>query len=105
MDTQTLLLAGLILAGLCALLLLAPRLMRRIGLDPASRPGRRLAISEAAAIDQRRRLVLARCDGREVLLLIGGSSDLVVGWLPAQPPPPPVRLPGTLAAPDEGDRA
>jgi flagellar protein FliO/FliZ len=86
MDTQSLLLAGLVLAGLCALLLLAPRLIRSFGFDPAMRPGRRLAVIEAAAIDPRRRLVLARCDGREVLLMIGGPTDLVVGWLPAPSP-------------------
>jgi len=84
MDAQSLLLAGLILAGLCAALLLVPRLVRTIGLDPASRPGRRLAVIEATAIDPRRRLVLARCDGRELLLLVGGTTDTVVGWLPAQ---------------------
>jgi flagellar protein FliO/FliZ len=82
METQSLLLAGLVLAGLCAALLLAPKVIRSFGFDPAMRPGRRLAVIEAAAIDPRRRLVLARCDGREVLLLVGGTTDQVVGWLP-----------------------
>jgi flagellar protein FliO/FliZ len=82
MDTQSLLLAGLVLVVLCTALLVAPRLIRSLGFDPAMRPGRRLAVIEASAIDPRRRLVLARCDGREVLLLIGGPTDTVVGWLP-----------------------
>lgn len=86
METQTLLLAGAVLAGLCALLLLTPRLIRSLGYDPSARPGRRLAVVEATAIDPRRRLVLARCDGREVLLLIGGATDIVIGWLPAAAP-------------------
>lgn len=51
----------------------------------AGRPGRRLRIEEAMALDARRRLVLVRCDGREVLLVTGGSQDTVLGWLPEQP--------------------
>lgn len=86
-DPNTLLLAGLVLAGIVLVLLLAPRLLRAAGLDPVGRPGRRLAILEATAIDPRRRLVLARCDGREVLLLVGPSTDTVVGWLPQEPKP------------------
>jgi flagellar protein FliO/FliZ len=84
METQSLLLAGLVLAGICAALLLLPKVIRSFGIDPAMRPGRRIAVIEAAAIDPRRRLVLARCDGREVLLLVGGPTDTVVGWLPTQ---------------------
>jgi flagellar protein FliO/FliZ len=54
-------------------------LARRTG----TRTGKRLAVSESLAIDPRRKLLLARCDGREVLLLTGGGQDIVVGWLPA----------------------
>jgi flagellar protein FliO/FliZ len=81
--SSSVLLAGLVLAGIVAVLLLAPRLLRLMGVDPVGRPGRRLAVLEAVAIDPRRRLVLARCDGREVLLLVGPGNDAVVGWLPA----------------------
>lgn len=42
------------------------------------RQGPRLAVLDAVAVDQRRRLVLVRRDGTEHLLLIGGSSDIVV---------------------------
>jgi flagellar protein FliO/FliZ len=51
------------------------------------RAGRRLVIEEALALDARRRLVLVRCDGREVLLLTGGGQDAVIGWLPERPAP------------------
>ena len=40
--------------------------------------GRRLAVSEVAAIDAKRRLVLVRRDDREHLFLLGPSGDLVV---------------------------
>jgi flagellar protein FliO/FliZ len=48
----------------------------------ARQGGRRLAVEEAVALDARRRLVLARCDGRRLLLVTGGGQDVVVGWLP-----------------------
>ncbi len=51
------------------------------------RAGRRLAIAEVVALDARRRLVLVRCDGRELLLLTGGGQDAVVGGLPEHPAP------------------
>jgi flagellar protein FliO/FliZ len=43
-----------------------------------TRPGRRLAVVEIAALDGRRRLVLVRRDDVEHLLLIGGATDLVI---------------------------
>jgi hypothetical protein len=33
---------------------------------------------EALPLDARRRLLLVHCDGRELLLLVGGPQDLVV---------------------------
>ncbi|MBX3567289.1 MAG: flagellar biosynthetic protein FliO [Rhizobiaceae bacterium] len=64
----------------------------------------RLAVTDAAAIDSHRRLVLVRRDEVEHLLLIGGATDLVIEHdirigqprrvaAPAEPhrdPPPPV---------------
>jgi flagellar protein FliO/FliZ len=70
------------LAAVLALVLLGGRLLRAAGLAPAARPGTRLALQESLALDPRRRLLLVRCDGREVLLLTGGAQDQVVGWLP-----------------------
>ena len=45
-----------------------------------ARPGqrRRLAVVEAMAVDSRRRLLLVRRDGVEHLLLVGGTTDVVV---------------------------
>jgi flagellar protein FliO/FliZ len=57
------------------------------GSRQAGRTGRRLGIAEVIALDARRRLVLVRCDGREVLLLTGGGQDAVLGWLPERPLP------------------
>jgi flagellar protein FliO/FliZ len=51
------------------------------------RAGRRLAVQEILPVDGRRRLFLIRCDGREVLLLTGGTQDAVIGWLPPQEAP------------------
>jgi flagellar protein FliO/FliZ len=73
------------LAALLVPLLLGSRVMS--GRGPAGRPGRRLGITEVIALDARRRLVLVRCDGREVLLLTGGGQDAVLGWLPERPSP------------------
>lgn len=56
-------------------------LLRRFGLGGmVARPSarRRLAVVESMSLDGRRRLVLVRRDDAEHLLLIGGSTDLVV---------------------------
>ena len=61
---------------------LLARMARAAGL--ARQPGaRRLQLREALALDRNRSLHLVTCDGREVLVLTGGSADVVVGWLPA----------------------
>jgi flagellar protein FliO/FliZ len=49
---------------------------------------RTLAIEEAVALDSRRRLVLVRCADGHVLLLTGGTNDVVVGWLNREHPQP-----------------
>ncbi|MDN3567341.1 flagellar biosynthetic protein FliO [Paeniroseomonas aquatica] len=75
--------AVLLLLGLTARGLRAGR--------PGQRAGRRLALQEVLAVDTRRRLLLLRCDGREVLVLTGGGQDVVLGWLAEGAPP--VRVP------------
>ena len=85
LDMDGLLKALGALAALLVPLWLGARVMR--GRGPAGRPGRRLGIAEVIALDARRRLVLVRCDGREVLLLTGGGQDAVLGWLPERPSP------------------
>ena len=69
--------AALALAGVLALVLLSQRLLRPGGRLRPSLSGR-LSIVEIRAVDPRRRLVLARLDGEEFLLLTGGGSDLVI---------------------------
>ena len=56
---------------------------------PCARPGwprpgagRRSQQRETLALDRTRRLHLVACDGRDLLLLTGGATDVVVGWLP-----------------------
>ena len=78
-PTGTWILAAALLAGIVAVLLLLARGAPRLGLAPAV--GRRLKTEEVLPLDTRRRLVIVRCDGREVLLLVGGPQDVVVGWL------------------------
>lgn len=83
-------------AALLAVLLLiwlAGRAARAGGL--AGRPGQRLQLRAALALDGKRRLQLVACDGRELLLLTGGATELVVGWLPSHAAP---EAPGAVMA-------
>jgi hypothetical protein len=101
-----------------ALIGLAAWLVRRFAgnrLGANANRGRmpRLAVIDAAAVDNRRRLVLVRRDNVEHLLMIGGPSDIVVEQnivraMPARdqaPPRPSVggaELPPRVALPDAG---
>jgi len=76
--------AAAALAGVLGALVLLLRGLRAAGAVRGA--GRRLAVEEAVALDARRRLVLARCDGRGLLLLTGGGADVVIGWLPERGP-------------------
>jgi flagellar protein FliO/FliZ len=69
-------------AALRALRAVAPGTVR-----PGGRAGRRLAVREVLPLDPKRRLVLVRCDGRDLLLLTGGPGDLSLGWLPGPTAP------------------
>ncbi len=66
------------LAITLAAVLAAGKLAARIGLGPGPRSGRRLSVSEILSLDSRRRLVIARCDETEFVLLIGGQNDLLI---------------------------
>lgn len=68
------------LAAVIGLVVLAGRMARATGLVK-SRQGQRLALRETLQIDRSRSLRIVSCDGREILLLIGGGSDVVLGWL------------------------
>lgn len=89
MPIGSILLACAALAAVLALILLAGRLARAGGFAPrASGPANRLAFLQSLALDPRRRLHLIRCDNREILLLTGGTTDLVIGWLDTPAPRP-----------------
>ena len=75
--------AGLALLLVLGLILVLARLLRASGLAPQTK-GQRLKVQEVLAVDARRRLLILRCDGREVLLMTGGPQDLCLGWLPSK---------------------
>ncbi len=75
------------LAALGAVVLLAFAALRalRAAAPGAAIPGgrrRRLAVQEVLPLDPKRRLVLVRCDGRDLLLLTSGAGEVSLGWLP-----------------------
>lgn len=41
----------------------------------------RLVLVQSLPLDPKRRLQLIKCDDRHVLVLTGGSQDLVLGWI------------------------
>ncbi|MCA3339708.1 MAG: hypothetical protein ACK53U_00190 [Alphaproteobacteria bacterium] len=88
LSFANLLTAGLALLFVLGLILLLARLLRATGLAPQT-AGQRLKVQEVLALDARRRVIILRCDGREVLLLTGGPQDLCLGWLPPRNEEPP----------------
>lgn len=94
MQISSLALSLLGLVVVLALVLLAGRVARGIGLPGRLHPTHgRLATLQVLPLDARRRLHLMRCDQRNFLLLTGGAEDLMIGWLDppaataAEPPP------------------
>ena len=69
-----------------ALIGLAAYAARRFGMldNTAAKADRRLKVTESLMLDPRRRLVLVRLDGREHLLLLSPSRDLVVTEVEAE---------------------
>jgi len=82
---QTILTAMAALGAVLGLIVLAGRGTKMLRLARPS-AGRRLVLREALVLDRTRRLHLVACDGRELLLLTGGATDLVVTWLPSLHP-------------------
>ena len=77
------------MAALCAvvaLILLASRGARLLGIAARSRAGQRMTVVETVSLDVKRRLHLVVVDGRTVMLLTGPDSSAVVGWLPEPVP-------------------
>ena len=85
LQPTTFLTGAAALAAVLSLVLLAARLLRRSGLVGAGSRARRMAAEDTLVLDARRRLHLIRCDGRHVLLLTGGATDVVVGWMDSAP--------------------
>jgi len=88
-DMTSILTAALALCAVLGLLFGLARLARFGGLAPRTQPGRLLAVEETLALDPRRSLRVVRCGEARVVLLTGGTTDLVVGWLPEQKPAEP----------------
>lgn len=88
MPLSSLVWASAALATVLALVWTAQRIVRMAGYA-ATRPDNgvsRMALVQALPLDPRRRLHLIRCDDRHVLLLTGGNSDTVVGWIEGEMP-------------------
>ena len=84
-DTTQWIWAGGALIAMVALLLLLGRAARLIGIAPLG-AGQRLRIEESLALDARRRITLLHIDGRTMVLLTGGATDLCLGWVPESAP-------------------
>lgn len=97
-NLSTLLSALAALLAVLALIWLASRGARLVGFRPPPAKGRMLHVLDSIALDSRHRLHLVACKDRHVLLLTGGASDLVVGWLvQAADPVPDTTSPGVSA--------
>jgi hypothetical protein len=73
------------LAAVVGLVLLAGRAARATGFARLASSSR-LVLRDSVALDRARSLRIVSCDGRDLLLLVGGSADVVVGWLPGAEP-------------------
>lgn len=73
--------SAVVLAGVVGAILLLGRALRHTALVRRASPGRVLVLRDSLALDTRRRLHLVEHGDRAVLLLTGGETDLVVGWL------------------------
>jgi flagellar protein FliO/FliZ len=80
LDADTWAKALVALAAVLAMLWVAAQLLRIRALP--RRGARRLSVEDVIAVDPRRRLLVVRCDGRDALLLTGGTQDVMLGWLP-----------------------
>jgi flagellar protein FliO/FliZ len=84
-NTTSILTGIAALAAVLALVVLAGRVARFGGWAPRTgAAARRLRLEESLALDSRRRLQLLTCDGRTLLVMTGGATDLVIGWAPEQ---------------------
>jgi hypothetical protein len=81
-DSVTMLLtSAAALAGIVGVILLIGRALRHTSLGKPQSSARLLIVKDTIALDARRRLYLIQHGDRAVLLLTGGETDVVVGWL------------------------
>jgi flagellar protein FliO/FliZ len=76
-----LLTSAVALAGVVGVILLIGRVLRHTSLGQPKSSTRLLILKDTIALDPRRRLHLIQHGDRAVLLLTGGETDVVVGWL------------------------
>lgn len=81
-EAESLLSAGAALAIVLLLIVAAGRLIRFGHFAPRGKGDQALSVQKTVALDSRRRLHLIHCGSRRVVLLTGGTQDLVVGWIP-----------------------
>ncbi len=81
-SPATILTAFAALIFVLGLIWLAGRALRLARSATGAPAGRRLSVTDSLALSPRRRLVLVRCDGRDLLLITGGTQDVLLGWLP-----------------------
>jgi len=80
-SVTTLLTSAAALAGIVGVILLIGRALRYTSLGKPTSSARLLIVKDTIALDARRRLHLVQHGDRAVLLLTGGETDIVVGWL------------------------
>ena len=80
-GVATLLTAMAALAGVVGTILLIGRALRHTSIGRPRSSAHSLIVQDTIALDARRRLYLVRHGDRAVLLLTGGTNDVVVGWL------------------------
>lgn len=78
-------LASVVVVGLLSLLAFALKYMAQRGVLLSTGSKKRLRFVEALPLDSKRRLVIARCDDKEYLLLLGAHSDLQLTCVPVPP--------------------
>jgi flagellar protein FliO/FliZ len=81
-DSVTMVLtAAAALAGVVGLILLIGRVLQHTNFARPQSSTRLLVVKDTISLDARRRLHLVQHGEQSVLLLTGGETDVVVGWL------------------------
>lgn len=81
LNVQSVLVAACSLASIIAILLLGTRLVRLRLMSPRIQSTKALRLCETLPLDPKRRIHLLECDGNKLLVMTGGGSDQVIGWV------------------------